>query len=136
MKTKLLALAAVSAALVLAPSAAQGVTGGPRTTEPDEYLIINVTITDTKIKVSDRTAQRGNGVDFHVRNLGRLPHNFVFQGAGAIGLSDLGLQTPVLKPRQSRVLQLYMDYRGTFVLHSTVKKDVNKPGMKVNFTVT
>jgi hypothetical protein len=132
-----LTLAAVSAAAISAigvvPSA-HGVTG-PNTTEPDVYQEVTVTITDTKIIVSDHNADRGEGVDFKVRNIGKKPHNFVLIGDSAIGLAHEGLGTPVLLPKKSWVLQVFMDIRGDIPYKSTLTADKKKPGMKGTFSV-
>lgn len=127
-----LALAAVSA-IGLVP-AASGVTR-PNTTEPDVYSQVTVTITDTKITVSDHSATRGEGVDFHVKNLGKKPHNFVLVGDNAIGLAHEGLGTPVLLPRKTWVLQVFMDIRGDLPYKSTLRADRAKVGMRGTFTV-
>jgi hypothetical protein len=127
-----LAFAAFSA-IALVP-AANGITR-PNTTEPDVYNRVNVTITDTKIVVSDNEATRGEGVDFYVKNTGKKPHNFVLVGDTAIGLAHEGLGTPVLLPKKTWVLQVFMDIRGDLPYKSTLKADKSKPGMKGTFTV-
>jgi len=128
-----LAFAALSS-IALVP-AANGVTR-PNTTEPDEYVRVNVTITDTRIIMSDNEASRGEGVDFYVKNIGKKPHNFVLVGQQAVGLAREGLGTPVLLPRKTWVLQAFMDVRGDLPYKSTLKADAKKPGMKGTFTVS
>ena len=128
-----LALAAVSA-VALVP-AAGGVTR-PGTTEPEDYIQVTVTITDTRIIMSDHEAARGEGVDFHIKNIGKKPHNFVLIGDRAIGLAREGLGTPVLLPRKTWVLQVFMDLRGDLPYRSTIKTDRTKPGMRGTFTVS
>jgi hypothetical protein len=135
----LFALAAV-AGFAVVPSAqamtrGQQAARGPQTTEPGEIVEINVTITDTKITVSDKTAQRGDQVDFHVQNNGRRAHNFVLRGTGPIALSDLGLGTNLIKPKGSAVLQVFLDFRGQRTYKSTVRTDLTKPGMKGTFAI-
>lgn len=110
--------------------------GATRTTEPDVYQDIDVTITDRKITLSDRSAARGDGVNYHVKNVGTKPHSFAFVGPGAIGLGGTGLGTPVLKPGQTYVLQLFMDNRGALPYRSTVRADLGKIGMHGVFLVT
>lgn len=132
MKPRILLLAALSA-VALVPSA-HGVTR-PQTTEPDVYEDIDVTITDSRISLSDHSANRGDGASFHVKNAGKKPHNFALVGRGLIGLSSSGLSTPTLRPGQTYVLQVYMDYRGTLTYRSTQRYDLNKIGMKGRFTV-
>jgi len=128
-----LALGAVSA-IALVPSA-YGV-ARPSTTEPDNYVTVNVTITDTRIIISDDSANRGEGVDFHVKNIGKKPHNFVLLGQQAIGLAHEGLGTPVILPKKTWVLQTFMDVRGELPYKSTLRADRAKPGMKGTFTVS
>jgi hypothetical protein len=123
----MLALAAVSA-IGLVP-AAHG------TTEPSVYNQVTVTISDTKITVSVNSAMRGEGVDFHVKNIGKKPHNFVLTGSNAIGLAHEGLGTPVLLPKKTWVLQVFMDIRGDIPFKSTLRADRTKAGMKGTFTV-
>lgn len=130
MKHRIIAFAAV-AAVALIPAAA-GV-AQTRTTEPGEIIKVRVTLTDTKMVVTDLTVERGQQVDFWVRNIGRRSHDFTFEGQGAAALSNLGLSTGAIKPRKTVVLQLYMDYRGKFTLRS--KMDPAKPGLKKTFTV-
>ena len=137
MGLRLISLVAVSAA-VLVPLAhgATRTAAAPRTTEPDVYNDVSVTITDRKIVLSDRHAQRGDGVDFHVRNNGTKPHTFTRLGTGALGLSTAGLSTPTLKPGQTYTLSVYMDFRGAIPYRSTVKGDATRIAMRGVFFVT
>ena len=106
-----------------------------RTTEPTEVIRINVTMTDLRMTLSEKSAERGVQVDFWVRNLGRKQHDFTFEAAGAAALSNLGFSTGPIKPRKTVVLQLYMDYRGDFEVRSTLKADANKPRLKSTFKI-
>lgn len=138
MKLRIAILALVVAAVGFLPAATNVAKAKPFTTEPDVYADINVSITDTKIAISDRTANRGNGVNFHVKNTGSKPHNFALLAprAAIVGLGAEGLSTPTLKPGQSAVLQVFLDYVGTFVYRSTVKADLSKIRMRGKFVVT
>jgi hypothetical protein len=134
MKTRLIALAAVS--LIALVPAANGV-ARTRTTEPTEIIRINVTLTDTKLTLSRKSAERGTQVDFWVRNVGRRAHDFTFEAEGAAALSNLGFSTGSIKPRgKAVVLQLFMDYRGRFEVLSNLPADKKKPRMKTLFTIT
>src|SRR5262249_35643077 len=65
MGLRLLSLVALLAAVVV--PLAHGATrlaAAPQTTEPDEYLDINVTLNDRKITLSERSAERGDGITF------------------------------------------------------------------------
>jgi hypothetical protein len=123
-------IATVAAAVALLVPAAHG------TTEPDEFTTIDVTITDSRIILSEKTADRGEGIDFRVRNIGKKPHSFALLAEGkVIGLDREGLDTPLLKPKQTSVLQVFMDLRGSFVYRSLAKADRAKPGMHGKFLV-
>ena len=130
---QLSAFAAV-VAVVVVPSA-QGTARAPQTTEPGEIVQVAVTITDTKITLSDYAAQRGDQLDFHVANKGRRAHNFVLRGSGPVALSDLGLGTNLIRPKGTVVLQVFLDFRGDMVFKSTVRADQSKPGMKGTFRI-
>src|SRR3954471_1987912 len=141
MVLRLARLAAILAAVLLPfalVSFAQGATrvaAGPQTTEPEVYEDVNVTITDRKIVLSDRRAERGEGVSLHVKNTGTKPHSFAFAGRGALALGSAGLSTPVLKPGQSYILSVFMDVRGAVPYRSTVKADAGRIGMRGVFFV-
>jgi hypothetical protein len=140
-KLRSLVLVAAAASLILVIPAAHAVSrplAHPLTTEPDVYDIVDVTITDSKIVLSDRSSQRGNGVDFKVRNAGKKVHSFalVANSAQLISLDAAGLHTPLLKPGATSVLSVYMDTRGVFLYRSLAKKDRAKPGMHGKYTVT
>jgi len=137
-KIRILALTAAALTLGVVP-AAHGVTRGPLTTEPDAYVDVDVTITDTRIVLSDKDYERGNGVNFHVRNTGKKAHNFALVVASTAQITPLGgegLRTPLLKSKQSAVLQVYLDIRGDFTYRSLARTDRAKPGMHGKFTVT
>lgn len=136
MKLRSLVLIAAAATVILVVPAAHGVSR-PLTTEPDVYDIVDVTITDAKIILSDKSSDRGNGVDFKVRNAGKKAHSFALlaDSAQLISLDRQGLHTPLLKPGATSVLSVYMDARGTFVYRSLARVDRAKPGMHGKFTV-
>lgn len=134
MKGRIAALAAVSAVALI--PAGTGV-ARTRTTEPSDIERVNVTITDSRMTLDRKSAERGVQVDFWVRNIGRKPHDFTFEASGAAALSSLGYSTGPIKPRgRAVVLQLFMDYRGKFDVLSSLKADANKPRMKQTFTIT
>ena len=118
-------------AMVRAPQAVRA----PQTTEPGEVEEIDVTITDSKITLSDHAADRGSQADFHVTNKGRRAHNFILGGTGPLALSNLGLGTNLLRPGGSAVLQVFLDFRGQMSYRSTVRADKAKPGMKGTFSI-
>jgi hypothetical protein len=134
---RLLSLVALVAA-VMVPLAhgATRIATAPQTTEPDDYLDVNVTLSDRKITLSDRSADRGNGVTFHVKNTGTKPHSFALVGTAAISLDNAGLRTPVLKPGQTAVLQVYLDFRGAIPYKSFAPGDATRLTMRGVFFVT
>ena len=129
------ALAAAVVTLVPFAYGATRVAAGPQTTEPEVYQDVNVTLTDRKIVLSERRAERGEGVTLHVKNTGTKPHSFSFAGRGALSLSASGLSTPALKPGQTYILSVYMDLRGAIPYRSTVKADASRIGMRGVFFV-
>jgi hypothetical protein len=134
-KFRSLVLIAVAASVTLVVPAAHGVT---RTTEPDVYNMVDVTLTDTKIVLSDKSAGRGEGVDFKIRNAGKKTHSFALLASSPviISLDRAGFSTPLLKPGKTAVISVFMDSRGSFVYRSLAKADRAKPGMHGKFTVT
>ena len=97
--------------------------------------MINVTITDTKIIISDDNATRGEGVDFRVKNIGKRPHNFRLIGDAAIGLAHEGLGTPDLLPKKHVGPAGLHGHPWRSPYKSTLRADAKKPGMKGTFTV-
>jgi uncharacterized cupredoxin-like copper-binding protein len=137
MKLRFLVPALAAASIALVPAAHGVVSARPLTTDPDVLNDINVTVTDSKITLSDHTGARGEGVNFHVRNIGKRPHNFTLYAKGvALAMGNVGLATPTVKPGKTFILQIYLDYRGDFIYRSTLKTDRAKPGMHGKFTVT
>lgn len=107
-----------------------------RTTAPDSYVNIHVTMSDTKLTLSRHEGPAGSDARFIIRNIGKKPHTFQL-GTAKRGL---GFQTgfnALVKPGQQKILILYLDYRGAKVpyfedVHGTRS---TKPGMKGIFTV-
>ncbi len=134
MKLRSLVLIAVAATVVLVVPAAHS---GIKTTEPEVFEMIDVTLTDTKIVLSDKSADRGEGVDFKIRNTGKKPHSFALLAASPviISLDRQGFSTPLLKPGKTAVISVFMDARGTFVYRSLARADRSKPLMHGKFTV-
>ena len=133
----LMLIAAVTGLTLFVPIAASGTVVRPFTTEPEEYDIVDVTITDSRINLSDKTFERGNGIDFRVKNIGKKAHNFrlVAVGQTIISLDRQGLGTTLLKAGQTGVLQVYLDARGTYGYRSTARIDRAKPGMHGKLSV-
>ena len=130
MKSRLLALAAVSA-VALVPAAQSA--GQPDTTAPPPVVTIKVTITDTGISDEPEAAQRGSMARFILVNVGKKPHTFMLgherRGTGRRRF------TKALKPSQQSVLILFLDFRGELPYRGILPADRNKPGMKGIFRI-
>jgi hypothetical protein len=121
----------VAAVLVAAGS------GGARTqtTAPPPVVNVKVTITDSRIGVAPKSAVRGAYARFILVNLGSQAHGFALgstkRGSGVqTGFSKL------LKPREHKVLLLFLDYRGKVAYRGTLPADRTKPGMRGTFTIS
>jgi hypothetical protein len=127
------ALAAVAA--VAGPAQAGGrISTGPRTTAPDLYIKVNVTMTNTKFILSAHSGPRGADARFDIHNVGSKTNIF------AIGNEkyDTGVQTgfsAAVKPGQSKILILFLDIRGKIPYYSGLPADRNNPGMKGEFDI-
>jgi hypothetical protein len=130
-KWRLFALVATSA-VALAP-AAQG-SFSPDTTAPPPVVTIKVTITDSKIAMVPRRAQRGVMARFILVNLGKRPHTFKL-GHQRYGTATQTGFTKALKPSAQEILIYYLDYRGQLPYLAPLPADRSKPGMKGVFTI-
>ncbi len=125
----------LAAALVPAAHGSVRTSGAqPLTTTPDVFVTIHVTITDSRISLDRRSASRGDEARFVIRNVGKLAHTFTL-GTKRFGT---GTQTgfhSALKPRQEKLVLLFLDYRGPLPYRSTMRHDLGKPGMKGTFKI-
>jgi hypothetical protein len=106
----------------------------PGTTAPNVIIDIHVTLTNTRIILNRHNAPRGTFARFTIRNVGTRPHNFTLsrskRGTGAqSGFSR------TLKPRQKRILLLFLDYRGPLPYFTVLRTDRGKRGMRGVFTI-
>jgi hypothetical protein len=123
---------AAGSALVLAGAAVAA--SGPQTTAPPPVIDIRVTMTDRAVTMKPPLGYRGDYARFTVINTGRKPHTLTFghQKRGT------GVQTgfiAALRPRQQKILLLFLDYRGKVPYAGTRAADRKKPGMKGFFTI-
>ncbi len=131
---RLFAVSAVSAlALVGAAQRAQS-SARPQTTAPPSVVDVKVTITDAAIRMSPKRALRGELARFILVNVGKKPHTFTFGGSKRGAGVQTGFSQP-LKPRQQKILLLFLDYRGRITYYGSLAADRTKPGMKGVFTV-
>jgi hypothetical protein len=126
---RLLALGALLGAL-LVPSAS----GQPQTTAPNVFVNIHVTLTDTKIILSPKTAPRGSDARFIVSNKGTKPHTFTLASNG-LGAASQGGFSRVVKPKQQQILLLYLNSRGALTYYGGTTPSKALPGMKGTFVV-
>lgn len=123
------------AAVVALASLAALVPAAQGTTEPVEEVDVYVTLRDTGITLSRKTAVRGAVARFIVHNLGRKPHSFVL-GHGNVTAVRTGLSTRVMQPRSRvKILLVFLDFRGALPYRSGVKADAKNPRMKGTFTI-
>jgi hypothetical protein len=121
--------------LALVPVSVGAPSTRPQTTEPPEVWDVHVTLTDTRIALGRRSAPRGDVARFIMRNVGTKPHSFTL-GSLAHGT---GIQTGfshTLKPKQLKIVFLFLDYRGQLRYYSKFPADRSKPAMHGVFTVT
>jgi len=105
-----------------------------RTTAPDYYVTIHVTLSDSKITLSRYSAPRGADAKFYVRNIGKQVHSFQLGKAK----SGLGFQNGFhvdVKPGQQKLLILFLDYRTKVPFFSPQKADLHNPQMRGFFKI-
>ncbi|MBV8079768.1 MAG: hypothetical protein JO186_05255 [Actinobacteria bacterium] len=101
----------------------------PETTAPSVYVNIHVTLSDSKITVSPKTAPRGANARFIVRNIGTRSHDFTLSYGGGRGF------TRAFAPGVQKILVLYLNVRGTMTYYGGSSAAASKPGMKGFFIV-
>lgn len=131
MKLSLFALAATLA--VLLGSAGQSF-ARPTTTAPPPIVTIKVMITDAKIAMIPKRAQRGVIAQFILINRGAKPHTFKL-GHQRRGTGTQTGFTRALKPSTQSIFIYYLDYRGKLPYLAPLPADRSKPGMKGVFTI-
>ena len=132
MKLSVFALGA-ALAVALAP-AAQSAVLRPTTTAPPPIVTIKVMITDSKIAMIPKRAQRGVMARFVLINRGVKPHTFKL-GHQRRGTATQTGFTKALKPSEQSIQIYYLDYRGKLPYLSPLPTDRSKPGMKGIFTI-
>ena len=127
-------MAVVGCGLALASALVSSAAAERQTTSPNVYVNINVTLTDSKVTMSPRSAPRGSDARFIVRNIGKQAHLFT------LGTTErgLGFQTGfsrVFKPKAHQVLLLYLDQRSVLQYYLGASAKSATPAMKGTFTV-
>ena len=106
-----------------------------RTTAPDSYVNIHVTMTDTKFTLSRHSGPAGSDARFILRDVGKKAHAFQLGTAQHGTGFQSGFNTTV-KPGQQKILILYLDYRGAKVPYfGSMASDRNKAGMRGVFSI-
>ncbi len=138
MKSRSLPLAVVLAVAFVSAAHATVRTNSPaspQTTDPTEIVTVQVKITDARIALSPSSTPRGNYARFVVRNVGTRIHNFTLGKQTTRATGEQAGFTQTVKPRQQRILLIYLDYRGKLPYYTRIKSDLNKPGMRGIFTI-
>jgi hypothetical protein len=130
-KSRFAALAAASA-VALVPAAETS--AQPQTTAPPPVVTVKITITDSRIAVSPKRAQRGSMARFVLVNRGAKPHTFTM-GHQRHGTATQTGFSKALRPSQQHILIYYLDYRGKLPYFGSLPADRSKPGMKGVFTI-
>jgi hypothetical protein len=115
------ALLATTAALVLG-AGSSAASARPQTTAPNIFVQIHVTITDTKVTLSPKTAPRGTDAQFIIRNAGSKPHTFTLGTTNRGQGVQTGFQRRVA-PGKRQMLLLYLNYRGALPYHTDLAGD-------------
>jgi hypothetical protein len=110
--------------------------GNPQTTEPIEFVSIDVKITDARIVLRPSSAPRGHFGRFVVRNVGNKIHSFTLGNQTTRGTGAQRGFTLTVKPHRQKILLLYLDYRGKLPYHANVRTGLNKSGANGIFTIS
>jgi hypothetical protein len=126
-------VAGAASALALIPAAQSAIR--PRTTAPPQVITVKIMITDNAIRMSPRSAPRGDLGRFILVNSGKKRHVFSLGHLRRQTGSQTGF-VKALKPGEQSILILFLDYRGTLPYLGTLPEDRVKPKMKGTFTIT
>ena len=91
-------------------------------------------ITDSKIAMIPKRAQRGVMARFILINRGAKPHTFKL-GHERRGTATQTGFTKALKPSEQSIQIYYLDFRGKLPYLAPLPTDRTKPGMKGIFTI-
>ena len=129
MRRRGIVLTVVTSALVVAAlvPAAQA---GPRTTAPGVLVEVRVTISDTGVTLTPKTAPRSSDARFSIRNIGTKAHVFTLGSAHTRPGSPTGFSR-AFPPNSHQSFVLLLLYRGTL----PYRVDGGHAGMKGVFTI-
>jgi hypothetical protein len=128
---RLFALAAAFA-VALVPTAQSS--ARPETTAPPPVVTIKVMITDARISMIPKRAQRGVMARFILTNRGQKAHTFKL-GHQQHGTGTQTGFTKALKPSEQSILIYFLDYRGRLPYLGSLPADRLKPAMQGIFTI-
>jgi hypothetical protein len=111
-----------------------GAMARPQTTAPNVFVNIHVTLTDTKVILSPKTAPRGSDARFIVKNTGTKPHTFTL-GSSRLGADSQSGFTRTVAPKQSKILLIYLNARGVLPYYGGATASKSLPAMKGSFLV-
>jgi hypothetical protein len=129
-----LSLFALTATLAVVLASAGQSLARPTTTAPPPIVTIKVMITDSKIAMIPKRAQRGVMAQFILINRGAKPHTFKL-GHQRHGTGTQTGFTRALKPSSQSIFIYYLDYRGKLPYLAPLPADRSKPGMRGVFTI-
>lgn len=129
MVLRVIALGVVLAAMLVPSALAR-----PQTTAPNVFVNIHVTLTDTEVILSPKTAPRGSDARFIVKNLGTKPHSFTL-GSSVLGANLQSGFSRTVQPKQSKILLLYLNARGALQYYGGATAKKSTPKMKGIFLV-
>ena len=127
-------LRAIALGVVLGAILVPSAVARPQTTAPNVFVNIHVTLTDTKVILSPKTAPRGSDARFIVKNTGTKPHSFTL-GSSVLGANLQSGFTRTLQPKQSKILLLYLNARGALTYYGGATAKKSTPKMKGIFVV-
>jgi hypothetical protein len=124
----------IALGVVLGAVLASSAYARPQTTAPNVFVNIHVTLTDTKVILSPKSAPRGSDARFIVKNTGTKPHSFTL-GSSVLGANLQSGFTRTLQPKQSKILLLYLNARGALTYYGGATAKKSTPKMKGIFVV-
>jgi hypothetical protein len=124
----------IAAGFVLGVMLAPSAEARPQTTAPNVFVNIHVTLTDTKVILTPKTAPRGSDARFIVKNTGTKPHTFTL-GSSVLGANLQSGFSRTVQPKQSKILLLYLNARGALPYYGGATAKKSSPKMKGVFLV-
>src|SRR5476649_2741945 len=124
----------IALGVVLGAVLASSAYARPQTTAPNVFVNIHVTLTDTKVILSPKSAPRGSDARFIVTNTGTKPHSFTL-GSSKLGANLQSGFTRTVNPKQHKILLLYLNTRGVLSYYGGATPKKASPAMKGIFLI-